>query len=337
MQAEVVLHMHSEKWAYASQECTACKGTGKIAQKGVDPIKCSDCNGQGRFASSPYAAILVQPAGVDSQAAPIPPAGYIVKPTDIVKIQDVRIDNHIYHALSAINMEFLTETPLAISGEAKQVDRDELNVFVNSIAEDLVWAVDQAIFYINEYRYALAVADKTKRADMLPNISVPERFDLLNSQFLITEFNAAKTAQLNPELLNQMEIELAAKRFQNTPKVRDKLISILALDPFANMSSEEITFAQSNGLITKVDAVISSNIANFVNQAVDEDPEFFDKPLAERRKVMETYANKIIEENDAAAELKAQALGGTPPANDPAVANKAVGVLDKTDTESGSN
>jgi hypothetical protein len=98
------------------------------------------------------------------------PVGYVPKDTEIVKVQDARVKAHLYGALAAVNMEFLAEVPLSESGVAKEVDRDELNNFVNSVAEDVVRMMDNIYRWICDMRYSVVIPDAERRAELLPTV-----------------------------------------------------------------------------------------------------------------------------------------------------------------------
>lgn len=85
------------------------------------------------------------------------------------------VDQQIYDAMSAVNMEFLAQKPLNQSGIAKEADRDESSNFVHSVAEDLVSVTDWVYYVINEYRYSGLISDRAQREAMLPAIPVPEK------------------------------------------------------------------------------------------------------------------------------------------------------------------
>src|SRR3990167_2166109 len=142
LQAEVVQHIFSTMWYIETQDCKQCNGTGKV-RKDNQTIVCGKCKGEGAIPKSPYKDFVIKKEGFGEEKIPVPPAGYIQKPIEIVKIQDERVDKHIFRALSSINMEFLAQTPLNQSGKAKEVDRDELNNFVYGVAYHLV---DKHIF-----------------------------------------------------------------------------------------------------------------------------------------------------------------------------------------------
>lgn len=323
LQAEVVQHVHSEKWMWATQDCGHCHGTGYAVQvAGVvgtsNNQECPHCHGRGKIVSgSPFANIVLSPEMAGEKTVPMPPAGYIQKQVEIVSIQDKRVDDHIYKAYAAINMEFLAQTPLNQSGKAKEVDRDELNNFVNSIADDVVNIMRRIINITIEYRYRIIVPGKTERQSMAPSITVPDRFDLLSSDYLITDLEKAKNIPLNPVLVNEMMMGFAAKKFSDQPEVKAILQLLLELDPFPGLSEEDKITRLSNGGITKSDYIISCNIYQFVQQAIEEfegkDREFIDLEFDDQKKVIQGYADKIAK----SLEVKTSIMDGLNNPQDP--------------------
>ncbi len=302
LQAEVVQHIHSEKWFYQTQKCNTCNSTGKLIVEGKT-ITCNKCNGSGYATTSPYDNIKVPLPEPGTQAVAMPPAGYIQKQVDIVKIQDERIDKHKYQALAAINMEFLAEAPLNQSGTAKQVDRDELNTFVNSIAEDLVSIMDKIYYFINEYRYFTVVADKKVRKDMLPKIAVPQNYDLLSSDYLLQELNTAKTAKINTVSLIALEIEFANKKFNNDTSVRDELRCVLELDPLPGLTEDEKIIRLQHDGITRDNYVLSSNISTFVKRAISENDKFLSINMTDKRIFLQKYIDETLIFNSTAQQI----------------------------------
>jgi hypothetical protein len=303
LQAEILQHIHSEKYVYVNRECSECRGTGTVITSEIDknnpeglPVQkeCPKCHGIGSVRSvTPYGIHEIAPQKVGELAMPTPPIGYIEKQTDIARLQDERVDKHVYKALSAINMEFLMETPLSQSGVAKEVDKDELNNLVGAIAEDIVAIMDRVYYYIGEYRYSTIVRDEEKRRAMLPHIPVPERFDLLNSSHIMNELATARTAGVNPVLIRNMEIEYAKKKFNADPSVASFLQAVYALDPLAGLGEDEKMSRLNNGGITKIDYIVSCNIEAFVQRAVYGDPGFYSLPFDRQRAILMGYAEEI--------------------------------------------
>ncbi len=311
LQAEIVQHTHSEKWIYSTQDCTSCNGSGQMKTEGGF-VTCKTCSGGGKVVTSPYSNMVIKPAAIGEQAIPTPPAGYIQK-TDVaamVAIMDKRVDNHLYKALAAINMEFLANVPLSESGIAKQVDRDELNTFVHSIAEDLVRLMDRIIKISIDYRYKILVPDKKARKELAPEINVPQVFDLLSTSYLMDELDKARKAGLNPVLIKALEIEFASKKFLTNHEVAEFLACIYELDPFGALSSDDKMAISQNDWAMKEDVVISANIQYFVQRAMNENKDFDDMDYKKKREIMVRYAKEVIQSYSVGAGILAANGGG---------------------------
>jgi hypothetical protein len=296
-QAEMVQHIYSEKIVFTNSECKKCNGTGSTHDDEGERHECKHCGGSGRVVSSPYGVYKFDPQKLGDVPFPTKLVEYIGKDIGIARFLSEHVDENIYKALSSVNMEFLAQTPLNQSGTAKEIDRDELSNFVNSIAEDIVMVLDNCYKFINEYRYSIIVPDKEERSAMLPSISVPERFELLNSNILMQEINTAKTGKINPVLIKNLEIEFARKKYNYDPKVSEELTTIFELDPFYGYEqADKMTMLANNG-ITETDYIVSCNIAQFVQRAEKETDNFFEKSFAEKRKIIQGYADEIIKTN----------------------------------------
>lgn len=306
LQAEIVQNIFSEKWEMVSDDCPKCKGKGSVKGAGFNAseMTCPVCGGDGARPRGPYSTLKVRQPMAGESAIPTPPAGYLQKTTDIVSIQDLRIDKHEYKALSAINMEYLAETPLNESGTAKEVDKDSLNNFVHSVAEDLVAVIDQLYFFINEYRYAVVVADENQRHDMLPYINVPDKFDLLSSTYLEDQIAKAKENKGNPIIINAMEEDYVNKKFVADNVLREKVLLSIRLDPLAGVGEDDKTMRLSNKGITLETYITSSNIQNFIARAIDEKgDQFFKMSLKDQKALMQQYAIEQKNENSASAKV----------------------------------
>lgn len=304
-QANIVTYLYPERWEYESEDCPACKNgqgisTGKVLDGKNKAIKCSSCGGSGKnTVRSPYKTMIVRQANknLGEQSAPIPPFGYVSKDTNIIDVIDKRIEKHIYSALSSINMQFLDQTPLSQSGDAKEVDKDELNKLVYTIAEDLVYVMDEVYKIIADYRYKTILSGNEKEIEsLLPSIAVPEKFDLLSSLYLVDEYSKAKSANMSGIILMELQREYCAKKFYNQPEIRDELDLVFSLDPMAGVSEEDKMVIYQNGGVTKQTYIISSNIVSFVKRALKEKENFATLKYQEQMNILKGYADEIIEE-----------------------------------------
>lgn len=309
LQAEIVQHIHSEKYAYTNSECTDCRGTGHV-KDGDKQVPCKRCNGTGSVLNaSPYGMYLIENARTGENQLPAPPIGYIQKSCEIARLQDERVKQHIYDALASINMEFLAETPINQSGLAKEVDRDELNNFVNSIAEDLVRILDNVYLFINEYRYNRVVENEEERRSMLPMINVPTKYDLLNTNILMQQLESARNAKLTPYLIRSIEVEFARKQFCTDEKVSQFVEATFDLNPLFGISEDDKMSMLSNGGITETNYIISCNVDEFVKRAIFENDDFLKLPYSDKMAKMVEYAELVKKENSAVNKVVAN-FGG---------------------------
>jgi hypothetical protein len=285
------------------------RGTGKLtspAGQGTLPIKCEKCQGLGYVGSSPFSKLTLRLGGLDQvggTAIPVPPAGFVEKDVEIVKVQEEGVDKHLYQALAAVNMEFLAEKPLTQSGVAKEVDRDETNNFVHSVAEDIVRIMDWIYFMIAKYRYGIQYPTDEDVKLLLPDIEVPEHFDIFSTKFIEEELKNAKDNKINPVLINAMEISYASKKFIAEEDIRDTLVLVLQLDPMANVTEEDKGLRLQNKGITELDYVISCNIQQFVLRAVNENKGFAKLPVQKQQEILKGYAQEVVDENSAKQEI----------------------------------
>lgn len=307
LQAEIIQHIHSEKYAYTNTECPHCKGQGFVDGENGKKVSCPHCNGTGHVLNtSPYGIHLIDAGRAGELQVPAPPIGYIQKDTAIATLQDQRVRNHIKDALAAVNMEFLAETPIDQSGVAKAYDANELNNFVNSVAEDLVRNIDLVYYFICEYRYRTIIPNDKARQAMLPAVNVPTKFDIANTTILMQELQGARQAEANPETLRVLETNYAKMQFNTSPEVATRLETVFDLDPLFGVKEENKMTMLQNGGITETAYIISCNIHAFVRRAIFEDKEFCQKDYDKKMQVLEKYAEEVRTAAEQKATEKAQ-------------------------------
>ncbi|MEX6689217.1 hypothetical protein QTN47_17035 [Danxiaibacter flavus] len=311
LQASKVQHMFPLFWYIDTKKCDSCQGTGKeVDQSDPNKVlkKCSKCNGSGKAVFSPYVNMAVKPPEITegvSANLPFPPAGYIAKDVEILKLQEESVDKNLFGALSSINMQFLDQTPLNISGEAKNVDREELNNFVYSVAEDIVACMDKIYDLICLWRYSYIAPNKADRKKMLPQIAVPEQFDLLPASYLMDEISKATSSKgVSPIIIMGLQKEYAVKKFYNNPGIGDLLATVCELDPLPGLTDDEKMIRLSNHGISMEDYVISSNLLSFVKMAVFEDKNFMGLDYSKQIDKMKEYAKVKMKDISGATEIK---------------------------------
>lgn len=290
----VTAHCYPTRWYYATQMCMMCNGKAimKTDKGGTKP--CPQCKGTGSFAPKFGEDIIVSPPEPGANSAPTPPGGEIQKDFTAIDKLNTYIDQYTYKALSAINFQFLDNTPLNQSGVAKEVDRDELNVFVHSIAIDSANIIRFVSKCCVDYRYQGIVPNPDERAKLVPTISVPDRFDLMSANTLIGDIKSLKDAGVDASIVNAAQVEYAAKAYATDPTVKDKLTLKLKLDPFAGTSDEALLTAQQFGSVSDIDVKIHFNIGKYIDQALETVKDFAGMDIQAQKAEIVRLANADV-------------------------------------------
>jgi len=295
LDAEVIQNIFSTMWRIDGQDCNTCNGLGKVPTA-QGSVVCPTCSGDGNFKRSPEKEIVIKQSGLAPTSVPIPPAGYLTKPVDIVEVQDKRIQNHIVNALSSIGMDYIVGS-LAQSGVSKQYDREEANNFVYAVYYHIVENIlNDIYFFINEYRNSLVVPNYDVRQQMLPTINIPQKFDIFSEGVLMQQISAAKQANVDPLITDQMEIDLVSKYFYNNPTLRDKIVTIKSCNPLPGLTEQEKSDLLLTKAVTKEDVILSNYIVTFVEQAMDQVPGFLTMDRSAKLTILTNYAKTKMEE-----------------------------------------
>jgi hypothetical protein len=317
--AEVVQHVYSTMWYYSLQNCKTCSGSGKVLKGGKQTI-CKDCT-NGVASKTPYTDMVLNPSTFDGEKMPTPPAGYITKQTDMVKLQAERIASHVYNALSAINMEWLSSMSQTQSGVAKEVDRDELNNYVYGIAYHLVETLVKPIYYfVNEFRYCKVIVDGEAREKQLPTIAIPSKFDILTSNILEQQMKSAMDSKADSEIIDQLELEYVQKKFPNEPDLRNRMKLKKSLDPFPRLTIDEKNNLALNKLADPLDLIVSNYLQPFIEMALFEDENFMTLDFDKQKEAIYKMGEEKLSKMDASQKIKDKAIaqkGLDPKTNQP--------------------
>jgi hypothetical protein len=301
------VHALPQKWALKLSPCKTCNGTGYRSSASKERTDCRDCNGSGRASSTPFSLLEIN---VDRSTAinpspsvpPIPPAGYIERPIDSVKLFQDDILQKEYQGFKAIGLEILGQVPSAQSGISKEYDRKELNTFCYSVCVHLASVYRIAVYHILYQRYnalfasSLMSDEKVKAA--LPDITIPTDFDVLTSSVLGNMLATAKQGHFNPIIINGIEMDYVEKLYgENSPKKTYlKILTLLDPLPFKN-TDEKTMLLQASGC-SKVDYILSANLPAFVVQLMDANPDWESKDLTvQRADVIKLAEAKLAEIN----------------------------------------
>lgn len=325
------MHMWPQKWEVAD-ECEyvemgdaggrfPCQGGYVFNGDSGIKHKCQACGGSGRkTATNPYESHLVaRDKFLSADGAPNiqVPFGYVTVPTEALAMLETKSDRNMEKGLAALAMDVMNEIGLNQSGKAKEMDRTELNDFLQKIADVMFDIHLKNIYYFfTKFMFGIESPNPDLLDKIEPEVSKPTQFDVYSSTELTEQFAKAKTAKLNPSYLATKQAEIQNKEFSTNPELRDTLNLMLKLDSLAEINSDEVALKLNTGTITKETAIIHDNIRSFVTRAIEENPKFGELPSKEQNAVMMTYAKEVVKAtritiDTAAIEAKNQQPGNT--------------------------
>lgn len=301
LDGQYVLHMYLER-VEMEYECKA-EGCHYDSEKGYHGIvidgecrRCKSCGGSGLITGrSPFGVTKVRDKDLGEPGADLqfPGVEYIDKNTDIVSKVDERIESLTYQGFAAICMDFLSSIGITESGESKKQDRGEFRDFLIQISDNLF---DNIIYnyykYINLWRYGLLLSDEELNENM-PVIIKPTSFDTQTIMQAKEDMGTMKESGVSNTTLSYMELRLIDKQFSNDQEARNILQAITDCDPLVGKSSEDKMLELSNGGISEIDYILSSNIKPFILRAWEEKgDEFFNLKLSEKISILNKYAEE---------------------------------------------
>lgn len=299
------MHMWPQKWEVAD-ECEyveaglyPCTNGYVFNKEKGSKYPCPSCKGAGRkSAKSPYETYWVNRDKFQSEATGTAnvevPFGYVSVPVDATKMLEDKANRNLEMGLNALAMDVVNEIGENQSGVSKEIDRTELNDFLQKIA-DQFFEVHLPNIYYYFVRYMFGVEmNPVQVREMEPEISKPTQFDIYSTTELTAQFASAKTAKLNPSYLTTKQAEIQSREFQNYPELLMFLNLELKLDPLSEVTRDEVALMLSGGTVTKETAIIHDNIKVFIQRALEEDPKFGDKKTNEQRDTLNKYAKEVV-------------------------------------------
>ena len=296
------MHGNPQKWRIGGQKCKTCRGTGFSVNNKNEQTKCGDCNGTGQSEGSPFTEIVINaqvPNALNPSVAtvPTPPAGYVTRDTESLKAQKEDIENNIFRGFQAIGLELLSVVPAAQSGLAKQYDRKEINTFFYQVAVHLasVYIRSSMIMYGQRLIALGIIGENTGFTDekflaAKPVITVPTDFDILSAEMIADQLGKALKDGFNPVIVKGLEYDYTEKIY-GTDSMQLKLMKALtALDPLPNKTVDEKVVTRDSGGCSALDFILSTYLELFVNELMEENPDWINKPRTEQRKDLNAKA-----------------------------------------------
>lgn len=302
LSAGIKQHVFPDKWRYLMGSCRDCNGSGKrtlTTLKGKETDTCASCGGTGDPPTGMFAEVLIQPGTGLDEKTPIPPLGYVKKDFEPIEFLDKHYKDLIFEGLRAINLEYLSDSPLNQSGRAKEMDRQESNAFLSLVARHSIKNVLLPIYkFICKWLY-IDTSFANIEKYLLPKITIPVQFDFILSDGDVI-LKSAKDAGLKGDLLAEVEKRYINARFENFLYEKTYLQLINKLDPLRGYSVDEKIELYNNASITQLDFVCSANISKIIMTAIETTYgySFANKKYEEQMKYVYDEGIKILNKID---------------------------------------
>jgi hypothetical protein len=311
LDAHIIMHIHPQK-VVTGEDCDFVDATssqrcqhGKIPDGKGDWKTCPACKGAGRVVPiGPFGIHVVNREKLLEGAPTVAPVSYVTVPTEPTQLLKERVEEMHNKGLEALNMDIVDKVGENQSGIAKIIDRGELYDFLHKVSSVMFNTHLENFFYFFK-QYMFQVYDQSlnkKRREReqdkdLPEINKPAFFDLSSVPEMTLEYAEAKKATMPGEYLRQKQIAITAKEYASTPEVKRKLIAIIELDPLPEITSADMDLKLSLATISRKDAVIHDNIGPFIDRALSENKDFFQKTKQEKLEVLGKYADEFMKKN----------------------------------------
>lgn len=302
------VHALPQKWALKLSACKTCNGTGFTLNREKHKNECRECNGSGRASATPFSLLEIN---IDRSSAvnptptipPIPPAGYIERPVDSVKLFQDDIVVKEYQGYKAIGLEILGQVPSSQSGVAKEYDRKELNTFCYSVCVHLATVFKTAVYHILSQRYAplidSGILTQERIQANIPVLTIPTDFDVLTSAVVSDMLAKAVSGKFSPIIVNGIEMDYVEKLYGENSPQKTYLKLVTQLDPLPFKNSDEKALLLNSGGCSKRDYILSENLTSFVTKLMNQDPEWVNLPYEEQMSALYILAGEKLTEINA--------------------------------------
>ncbi len=278
--------------------CGACKGTGKsVATTASDHI------------SLALPRKLDPNMMVDLDKL----VRYVTVPTDILTIQDKKISEVIASAIRAVynSDTYITDTTVKTATEGV--------LDMQSVYDVLQ---DPAAWWSNSYmdsEYVIA-----EYHDMGKGLTVihrfPRDFKFESTTALLNTMQLAKNAGASSSFISQLNDDLLIQQFQDDPYQLARVQTMTRFDPFAGKTEDVVLSIFGQGLTTKANKVLWSNMPIIFDDAealtMSQTPPvvFYDLNYSKQRIIIDELVNDMLEELDSAtvAPTAPMTLGAIP-------------------------
>lgn len=302
-----VLHAFLQKFSYVGK-CPAmgCNG-GRLA---ADDI-CGTCKGSGKMTHTTASdnielTLPAQPEKAMFDLAKM--VHYATVPTDILGIQDKKIDETIKAAFQAVyNSDIFVVNTSAETATGKRIDMQSVYDALQDAASWWSAAYMDSGYIIASYHDLWA-----KELAIIHRFPRDFRFDTASD--LILKLKEARDIPGTEAYKIALTHSLNVQQFQDDPFQLRRVQTMTRFDPFVGKTDDTIMSIFSQGLTTKFNKVLWSNMPEVFDLAEEAAIEgktfFYDLAPAKQREIISGIVEGMIEAIDGAKEPAPEPIGG---------------------------
>lgn len=291
-----------QRWVI-SEPCNTCLGNGYVIEgDGEDAHResCKACGGTGHIKFDRTSVIHVKPqSGTDERPMITPPFGFVEPGIETLKFTDEQIDKQIRRAFVMVNIDVSMDTPHGDETATGQlIDREELFSHLLRFAQETFDLLSMTIKAMLRYRYAEFRADGTASFDvadkLMPEVSAPTSFEIRNEADLTEEIAKANESGLPSTARRLLSQEYIGIRFSNDAESRAIVGLIYQVDSLADMQQTDIDNGVLQGTIPKWRAILHINIESYIDEILEEQPDFLSLPLKDQKARLRAMAEAEV-------------------------------------------
>lgn len=291
-----LFHCFPQKFQYVEK----CPGESEVKTcnhgKTLDGGVCNACKGKGVLVHTSSSDVISLPMPKDAEDYVVPLAEmihYAAPGIEIIKHLREDLEGSKMAIMRAI---FTTESAVKADGGVK-IENTATEFMIKS--DDL----NNILLPFCEHKskvYKFIIRQIALFNDIADGLSIlfeyPASLRLETVEELQAKFSTLVDSGASPTLLDDLEAEIASKRFSDDPAGLKRYNTWRAHRPYRNRTSSDVEFAIGNGLSPKWIEVLWSNYEQIMTELENEHNGFYDMKYSEQRDLIKDRANEYASE-----------------------------------------
>jgi len=272
----VTKHYSYPKIQQVLSECPTCLGQKRILDTTAPPLEngapvlreCTSCRGSGYITNNPGDYITVAEETIQRNGGTMP--DYVRFITPDIGIPEFHLKRwQVFYQRTEQSLFLRPVNEGVQSGEAKQEDRKDQYIFLQSISNFLFEQVEKGLKYISMY---VNVSNEPGPISVV----MPKQFDLMSDSDLVNEFADLQKKTDDPQTLGELNLAVNNKVFRDN-SLQKRISDVLYFaDTLYGISGEALKMKYLSGIYTDAEKILhEKGYKLLVNMARDMGEEAF--------------------------------------------------------------